>query len=74
MNDRWAYIARTTKPTKHWPETGTTVAATVDEPSMQKSNAVEIAKWMRNGLTIERVPVEWVRKHLFTTEPYRPVS
>lgn len=73
MSDSWSYIARTTKPTKNWPEVGSVVCAAVDCPEMQKSNAKEIAKWMRDGLTIERVPVEWVRKFLFTTEPYKPL-
>jgi len=29
-----------------------------------------VAKWMREGLTIERVPVGWVRTWLLTQQPY----
>ncbi len=65
----WAYVGRTKSATKHH-EANKVVCATVDKPQFQKENANEIAKWMRDGLTIERVPVEWVRLHLFTTTPY----
>jgi hypothetical protein len=72
MSDGWAYIARTTVATKRHPDIGTAVAATVDSPDMQKDNAKYIADWIREGLTIERVPVEWIRQHLFTNTPYQP--
>lgn len=69
--EAWAYIARTTKTTEHHPA-GTAVAATVDCPDYAAENARHVAKWMRDGCTIERVPVAWVRQHLFTTTPYVP--
>jgi hypothetical protein len=43
---------------------GCAVAAAVDLPDLAKDNAKCIAKWMRDGLTIERKPVEWVRENL----------
>lgn len=70
MSDNWSYIGRTTKPEKRWPVVGTVVCAVMDEPSAKPDRAV--AKWIREGLTIERVSVEWVRKHFGTAEPYRP--
>jgi hypothetical protein len=71
MTETWSYIARTTQPTKYWPMVGTAIAAAVDCPEMDKHNSESLAEWLRDGLTIERVPCDWVRKHLFTTEPYR---
>lgn len=65
------YIGRTTKPTKHHPEIGTVVCASVDDAGQIEFNAKEIAKWLRSGLTVERVPVWWVRLHLETTATYR---
>ncbi len=69
MAEAWSYIGRTTKPLKDWPEIGSVVCAAVDRPEYAK----EIAKWIRDGLAIERVPVAWVREHLGSTTPYRPV-
>lgn len=62
----WSYIGRD--------KAGVAVCAAVDQPEWAKDTAKEVAKWLRQGLTIERVPVEWVRKHLFTAEPYTPAS
>lgn len=31
----------------------------------------EVAGWIRDGLTVERVPVWWVRKHLGAAAVYR---
>lgn len=70
-SEGWAYTARTPVATKRHPA-NTVVCAAVDGPGMAKSNAKDIAAWIRDGLTIERVPIEWVRKYLFTQEPYRP--
>ncbi|RVT91444.1 hypothetical protein EOD42_22575 [Rhodovarius crocodyli] len=67
----WAYIARTTVATAKHPA-GRVVAATVDSAERQSSNAKDVAKWIRAGLTVERVPVPWVREHFFTTTPYIP--
>lgn len=66
-----AYIARTVIKSKRHPA-GTVVCATVDEPQMAQTNAKEIASWVRDGLTIERVPIEWVRKYLLTQQAYQP--
>lgn len=66
------YIGRTTEPTINHPITGTVVCASVDEDSRVAQNAKTVAKWMRGGLTVERVPVWWVRLHLETAEIYRP--
>lgn len=65
------YIGRSTKPTKHVPVAGTVVCALVDDGRDLAGTAKTIAKWVREGLTIERVPVWWCRLHLFTTERYR---
>ena len=66
----WSYIARETVGGHQHP-IGTVIAATVDIPERAKDNARIVAEWMRDGLTIERVPVEWVRQHFLSTEPYR---
>jgi hypothetical protein len=51
---------------------GTAVCAIVDDGTRVKETAKEVAAWIRDRLVIERVPVWWVRLHLFTAEPYRP--
>lgn len=71
MSGTWCYIARTAEPTKYH-AAGVVVCVTVDRPELAKDNAREIAKWMRDGLTIERVPVEWARMHMLTDAPYVP--
>jgi hypothetical protein len=71
MTEAWSYIGRTTKPLKNWPEIGSVVCAAVDRPEYAKDTAKQIAKWIRAGLAIERVPVAWVREHLGSTMPYR---
>ena len=48
------YIARDT--------CGCVVACAVDEPQYAKDNAKEIAKWIKKGLTVERMSVIEVRK------------
>jgi hypothetical protein len=71
MTEVWAYIARTQGPTKgHAPDT--VVACAVDRPEFAKDNARCVARWMRQGLAIERVPVAWVREHFLTTDRYVP--
>lgn len=57
----WSYIART--------RAGLVVAAVVEDTPFA---ARDVADWMRDGMVIERVPVKWVREHLFTTETYTP--
>lgn len=61
------YIARTTKPTDRHRNVGTIVCAIVDDGKMDC--AKDVAKWLKDGLIIERAPVWWCRKHLFSTEP-----
>ena len=53
MSERFAYVAR--RPC------GCMIAAAVDDPKYAKDNAKEISRWIRDGLTIERVSVERVR-------------
>ena len=48
-----AYIARKS--------CGCMVAAAVDEPDHREDTANEIAEWIRAGLTVERVTVDYVR-------------
>lgn len=64
------YIARTTKPEVNHPHIGTVVCAAVDEPKSVAWVSKDVAKWIRDGLAIERVPTWWVRLHLGTTERY----
>lgn len=67
----WCYIARLTKPhNEHL--AGTVIAVTVDEPQYAKSTAEAIGEWVIRGDAVERVPIEWVRKHFMTTEKYKP--
>lgn len=67
----WTYIGRMREADKNH-EADEVVACIVDCPEMQKEIPKTCAKWMKEGLIVERVPVEWVRKHFGTTEPYRP--
>lgn len=43
---------------------GCAVAAAVDNPEHFKDTAKTVAAWIRDGLTVERKPVEWVRENL----------
>lgn len=65
------YIARTTKPEKRHPIVGTVVCATVDDGTRTKEVAKKISDWINDSLTIERVPVWWVRLHFGSQERYR---
>ena len=40
------------------------VAAAVDEPKYAKDNAKEIARWIRDGLTVQNMDTEEVRVKL----------
>jgi len=42
---------------------GCAVAAMVINSEHKKENAKEIAKWIREGLTIERKSVQWVNEN-----------
>lgn len=46
----WFYVA--TKPC------GCTVAGCVDDPAYRKDNAKEIARWIREGYKVDRLPEE----------------
>lgn len=69
---RWAYIGRTKKPLKHHPIAGTVVSAVVDDGECADMVSDALRDWIKDDLIIERVPVEWVREHLFTAQPYVP--
>lgn len=62
------YIGRMTVSSKRH-AAGMVVCATVDDQRHPKDTAKAIAQWVRTGLTVERVPVEWARQHLLTAEP-----
>lgn len=47
---------------------GCCVAAAVDKPEWAKETAKTVAKWMRDGLTIERKTVQWSRENLTVCE------
>jgi len=69
----WCYIGRTTTPSEIDPIPGTIVVAVVDTlPDDQI--ATQISEWAMNGMKIERVPLEWARKYLFSAQPYQPLS
>lgn len=59
---RWAYIGRNAD--------RVAVAARVDTVDAETAKAV--ARFIRQGLTVERVPTDWVRQHLMTDAPYIP--
>lgn len=65
----WIYTGRTPVATGRWPA-GSVICAASDAPEMRESNSRTVARWIVDGLTIERVPVEWVREHMFTTDVY----
>jgi hypothetical protein len=44
----------------------------MDEPAYQKDNAREIARWIRDGLTIERLDVDAVRTYLHSCTCPKP--
>ena len=56
MPDSMCYIGRKA--------CGCVVCAAVDVPEHRKHTARYLAKWARDGLTIERMPIEEVRKRL----------
>ncbi len=64
-----AYIGRVIEATEHH-EAGEVVCAAVDHPGHKKGTAKEIAKWIEDGLVIERVPIEWAREHFGSAAPY----
>lgn len=43
---------------------GCVVATIVDDPRWQDDIATDIADWIKDGLTIERKTVQWVRENL----------
>lgn len=47
--------------------TGVAVAACVDNGDEETIRTVH--KWLRRGMTVERLSSDWVRKHLFTDAP-----
>jgi hypothetical protein len=71
MTEVWAYIARLNADNATY-VAGTVVGAISDDPKFAKDTAKEVARWIAKGCAVERVPSEWVRKHLFTTQPYVP--
>ena len=42
---------------------GCIVAAIIDDPDHRKEVAKEIAAWIKDGLTVERVTNDYVREH-----------
>ena len=58
----WSYIGRDAD--------RVVVAARVDTGCAETAKAV--AKFIRQGLTVERVPTDWVRQNLMTDAPYIP--
>jgi hypothetical protein len=52
---------------------GCLVACTVDLPKYAKDTAKDVAKWIRDGLTVERLDVEVVRQQ-FKSCPHKKVG
>ena len=50
---------------------GCCVAAIVDNPERRQDTAKEVASWLRDGLTVERKSVEWVRETMRDC-PHKP--
>jgi hypothetical protein len=67
----WCYIARLLKE-HNGHSAGTVIAVTVDEPQYAKSTAETIAEWIVRGDAVERVPLEWARQYLMSTQVYQP--
>jgi hypothetical protein len=49
---------------------GVVVGAAVDKAEWAKDTARFVGKWIKHGLTIERVPSAWVREHFGTADRY----
>lgn len=47
---------------------GCCVAAAVDNPEHKAETAKEVAKWIREGLTIERKTKQWVKENFTICE------
>lgn len=62
------YIARETRPAQKYP-IGTVVCVSVDDAQYHMQASRDAAKWLRQGLIVERVPVWWARKFFGTPEP-----
>ncbi len=72
MADKFAYVARTQEPTL-FDESGKIICVVVDDPNRRDDVALSIADWIREGLAVERVPIEWARSNFGTTAVYVPV-
>lgn len=70
MTGRPCYIARLPQANEHNPAR-TVVAAVTAAPEHAALTAGALAEWVRDGLLVESVPVEWARRFLFTQEEYR---
>ena len=66
----FAYIGRVKIATQEWPA-NSIPCVVVDDGTHRELVAHAVMEWLRDGLAIERVPLEWARKFLFTTEVYR---
>jgi hypothetical protein len=53
-------------------ECGCAVAATVINPEHRKETARTVSSWIRQGLAVEKKPVEWVRENLRSCKCEKP--
>lgn len=65
MNDTdgMAYIGRKS--------CGCVICAYADDPAHKNDISKEIAKWIKNGLTVERVPDQYVRDNFTFNCPHK---
>ena len=63
MTPYWSMIART-RPTDREPNQ---IIGSVPDEATEQPDTI-IAEWLRAGLIVERVPTEWVRTRLLSTD------
>lgn len=70
--DHWAAIVARARETTVDYKAGELIAASIDAPWMNDSNAACVLKWLRQGLILERVPLQWAKANIYTTNVYQP--
>lgn len=63
---KMAYIGRK--------ECGCVVCAYVDDPERRKDTAKEVSNWIKWGLTVEHVTIDYANEHFTWECPHKPES